>query len=140
VSAWLERLHTLLLATDAGSDSSDRSASSPNGPNGPIGAGIAVGNAVSEPPSHATADRSDSAPEPEPLAWAVLVDGEGLPCNPCGICGGLSFWRRIASDAWRCIVCAERRNEYATELKLGQWCSLPPSCRVRVLTNAIRER
>jgi hypothetical protein len=140
VSAWLERLHALVPATHAGADSSDRSDSAPNGANGPIGIGIAVGNEVSEPPFHATADSSDSTPEPEPMAWAVPVEGEGLPCGPCRVCGGLSFWRRIASDAWRCIVCAERRSEYGTDGKTGEWCSLPPSCRMRVLTNATSER
>jgi hypothetical protein len=95
VSAWLERLHALVPATHAGSDSSD---SAPNGPSGPIGAGIAVRSEVSEPPSDASVDASGSTPEPEPIAWTVPVDGEGLPCGSCGVCGGLSFWRPIASD------------------------------------------
>jgi hypothetical protein len=138
VSAWLERLHTLVPATHAGSDSSDRSDSTPNGPNGPIGAGIAVRSEISKPPPAASADRSDesvSTPEPEPVAGSVPVDGEGLPCGPCGVCGGLSFWRPIASDGWRCIVCAERRGDHPPHGKMGSWCSLPTPYRLRVLSH-----
>lgn len=138
MSAWLERLHTLLLATDADSDSSDRSDSAPNGPNGPIGTGIDVQTEVSKPPSHATADRSErsvSTPEPEPIAWAVPLDGEGLPSGPCGVCGGLSFWRAMRGDPWHCLACAERRSDYAPDGKVGEWCSLPPPYRLRVLSH-----
>jgi hypothetical protein len=52
----------------------------------------------SKPPSHAIAYRSVVTPEPESIAWTVPVDGEGVPFGPCGVCGGLSFWRLIASD------------------------------------------
>jgi hypothetical protein len=48
VSAWLERLHTLVPAPSANSNRSDRSDSSPNGPIGPIGPGIASQSEVSE--------------------------------------------------------------------------------------------
>jgi hypothetical protein len=63
VSAWLERLHTLVPATYAGSVSSDSSDSSqeppPNGANGAIGAGIEPQNGV---------------PEPDPIAWHERPD------------------------------------------------------------------
>ena len=138
MSAWLERLHTLLMATDAGSDSSDRSDSSPNGPNGPIGAGIAVRSEISKPPPAASADRSErseSAPEPEAIAWTMAVDGQGLPCGPCGVCGGLSFWRAMRGDPWHCLACVERRGDYAPNGKVGEWCSLPSPYRLRVLSH-----
>jgi hypothetical protein len=75
-----------------------------------------------------------------PEQLGVPFDGEGLPYGPCGVCGGLSFWRPVASDAWRCIFCAERRGDYEPVGKSGEWCSLPPSSRLRVLTNATSER
>jgi hypothetical protein len=65
----------------------------------------------------------------------VPLDGEGLPCGPCGVCGGLSFWRPTASDVWRCIVCAERRGDHPLDGKMGEWCSLPPPYRLRVLSH-----
>jgi hypothetical protein len=77
---------------------------------------------------------------PEPGRHGVPVDHEGLPVGPCRACDGLSFWRATRGDPWRCLACLDAEGASVLGGRAGEWCSLPPSSRLRVLTNATGER
>jgi hypothetical protein len=80
VSAWLKRLHDLVPAPYARSDSSDRSDSAPNGPNGPIGTGMGVRNEVSEPACPQRVEQGDAwLDDPaEPCSWSQTSEPEPI--------------------------------------------------------------
>jgi TubC N-terminal docking domain len=74
----------------------------------------------------------------EPGQHGVPVDHKGLPVGSCQACDGLSFWRGTRDDPWRCIACLEAESVSVPGGRAGEWCSLPPSSRLRVLTNPTR--
>jgi TubC N-terminal docking domain len=77
---------------------------------------------------------------PEPGRHGVPVDQEGLPVGPCRACDGLSFWRATRDDPWRCIAGLDAEGATVPSGRAGEWCSLPPSRRLRVLTHRTGER
>jgi hypothetical protein len=63
----------------------------------------------------------------------VPTDAEGLPLAPCA-CGSRTFCRAGREEPWRCAQCARRAGLPPLAVRSSEWCVLPPSCRLWVLS------
>ena len=77
--------------------------------------------------SRDTSDKRSESSAPVPNA------ADSLPRAPCA-CGSRTFFRTGHERPWCCAECARRAGLLPLDGRCGEWCSLPPSCRLRVLS------